>query len=88
MSWEEQKRRKNRQKQLPTLRDAVLRAVEEAEARKAAIHARWCEAGFFEQTPPAEIAVLEAEDKALDPRIDALMREWEALEEEIVSLSM
>jgi ABC-type multidrug transport system ATPase subunit len=83
MSWEEQKRRKNRQKQLPLLRDAAVRSIEAAEARKAAIHARWCEAGFYEQTPAAEIAALEAEEKGLGPRIDALVTEWEALEKEI-----
>src|SRR5580692_11792663 len=50
LSRDEQKRRKNRQKQLPVLRDAALKAIEEAEARKAAIHARWSEPGFFERT--------------------------------------
>ena len=82
-SWEEQKRRKNRQKQLPGLRDAAMKAIEDAEARKAAIHARWCEPGYFEKTPAAEVAALEAEEKGLGPRIAALMSEWEALEKEI-----
>ena len=82
-SWEEQKKKKNRAKQLPGLRDAVLKSVEEAEARKAAIHARWCEPGFFEKTPAAEVAALEAEEKSLGPKIEAYMREWEALEQEI-----
>ena len=85
LSWEEQKRRKNRVKQLPSLRDAVVRAIEEAEARKAAIHARWCEPGFFERTPAAELAALEAEDRALGPALEALMREWEALETELAA---
>ena len=35
------------------------------------------------QTPAAEIAALEEEEKALGPRIDALIAEWEALEKEI-----
>src|SRR5580658_5522147 len=83
LSREEQKRRKNRQKQLPSLRDAALKAVEEAEGRKAAIHARWSEPGFFERTLKGEIAALQAEDKALGPRIAALMVQWEALEKEI-----
>jgi ATPase subunit of ABC transporter with duplicated ATPase domains len=85
LSWEEQKRRKNRVKQLPLLRDAVVRAIEQAEARKAAIHARWCEPGFFERTPAAELAALEAEDRALGPALEALMREWEALETELAA---
>jgi ATPase subunit of ABC transporter with duplicated ATPase domains len=80
---DEQKRRSNRRKNLPALRDAAVRSIEEAEARKAAIHARWCEPGFFERNPAAEVAALDAEEKGLVARIDALMREWEALEAEM-----
>jgi ATPase subunit of ABC transporter with duplicated ATPase domains len=87
LSRDEQKRRKNRQKQLPALRDAALRAIEEAEARKAAIHARWSEPGFFERTLRGEIAALRAEDKALALRLEALMAQWEALEKEIAETS-
>ena len=83
LSWDEQKRRKNRRKQLPSLRDAAVQAIEAAEARKAAIHARWCEPGFYEDTPADEIAALEAEERALGPRIVALVGEWEALEKEL-----
>jgi ABC-type multidrug transport system ATPase subunit len=87
LSRDEQKRRKNRQKQLPALRDAALRAIEEAEARKAAMHARWSEPGFFERTLRGEIAALQAEDKALALRLEALMAQWEALEKEIAETS-
>ena len=83
LSWEEQKRRKNRKKQLPALRDAAVRSIEAAEARKAAIHAGWCEPGFFERTPATAVAALEAEEKALGPRIEALVTQWEALENEL-----
>ena len=83
LSWEEQKKRANRLKQLPAQRDKVVAAIEAAEARKAAIHALWCEPGFYEKTPPAEVAKLEAEEKALGPKIDALLAEWEALEAEM-----
>jgi ABC-type multidrug transport system ATPase subunit len=83
VSWEEQKRRANRLKQLPAKRDEVVAAIEAAEARKAVIQARWCEAGFYEKTPKAEIAKLEEEEKALGPKIDALLAEWEALEAEL-----
>jgi ATPase subunit of ABC transporter with duplicated ATPase domains len=83
--WEEQKKRANRLKALPTRRDEVVRAIEIAEARKAEIHARWCEPGFYEKTPPAEIAAIEEEEKSLDPKIEALMAEWEALESELAS---
>jgi ATPase subunit of ABC transporter with duplicated ATPase domains len=83
LSRDEQKRRKNRLKQLPALRDAALKAIEEAEARKAAIHMRWSEPGFFERTLKGEIAALKAEEKALAPRLETLMAQWEALEKEI-----
>ncbi len=83
--WEEKKRQANRRKQLPALRDAVVAKIEEAEARKAAIHAKWCEPGFYEKTPPAEIAKLEEEEKALTPKIQALEAEWEALEAELAA---
>jgi ATPase subunit of ABC transporter with duplicated ATPase domains len=82
-SWEEQKRRANRLKALPARRDEVLAAIEKAEARKAEIHAKWCEPGFYDETSPAEVAKLEDEEKGLDPKIEALMAEWEAIEAEL-----
>jgi hypothetical protein len=83
LSWEEQKRRNNRKKQLPVLRDAALRAIEKAETRKSELRAMWCEPGFYEKTPTAEIAALQAEEKTIVTKIEALMAEWEALENEI-----
>ncbi len=88
LSWEEQKKRANRLKALPARRDEVVAAIEAAEARKAAIHAKWCEAGFYEKTPPAEITKLEEEEKALDPKINALLAEWESLEAELAAAGM
>jgi ATPase subunit of ABC transporter with duplicated ATPase domains len=82
-SWEDQKRKKNRQKQLPALRDAALKAIDVAEARKVAIHAMWCDPGFFSRSLKSDVAALEAEEKALGPRIAALVAEWEALEREL-----
>jgi ATPase subunit of ABC transporter with duplicated ATPase domains len=85
VSWDEQKKRANRRKQLPVRRDEVMAAIEAAEARKAAIHATWCEPGYYETATPDAVAALEAEEKALGPKIDALLAEWEALEQEIAS---
>ena len=82
----EQKRRKNRQKELPAKRDKVLAAIEAAEARKKAIHEAYASEGFFEKTPKADVDALVAEEAALGPRIDAMMAEWEALEEELAAL--
>jgi ATPase subunit of ABC transporter with duplicated ATPase domains len=84
-SWEEQKKQANRKKQLPAKRDAVFASIEAAEARKAEIHAKWCEPGYYENTSPADVAKLEEEEKALGPKIDLLMAEWEALEAEIAT---
>ena len=86
-SWEEQKRRRNRQKELPQRRDKVLAAIEAAEARKKAIHDLYASEGFFERTPPAEVEALVAEEQALGPRIEALLAEWEEIETEIDALS-
>ncbi|MEP7123665.1 MAG: ABC-F family ATPase, partial [Byssovorax sp.] len=85
-SWEDQKRKRNRAKDLPARRDKVLADVEVCEARKKAIHDRYCVAGFYETTPKAEITALEAEEAALGPKIDALLAEWEALESEIAAM--
>jgi ATPase subunit of ABC transporter with duplicated ATPase domains len=87
LSWEEEKRRKNRRKQLPSLRDAAIQDIEAAEARKATIQARFCEPGFFERTNAEEILALEAEAKGLDPRVAGLIAEWEALEKELEELA-
>ena len=87
LSWEEQKRRANRRKQLPARRDEVVAAIDAAEARRKEIHARWCEPGFYERTPPADVAALEEEERALGPKIDALVAEWEALEAELAALA-
>jgi ATPase subunit of ABC transporter with duplicated ATPase domains len=86
-SFEEERRRKNRLKALPKKRDEVVAQIDAAEARKAAIHARWCEPGFYEKTPKDEIAALEAEEQALGPKIEALLAEWESIEAEITALS-
>ncbi len=87
LSWEEQKKRRNRIQQLPARRDKALAAVEAAEKRLAEIHARYAEAGFFDRTPKAELEALMAEEAALGPKITALMAEWEALEAECAALT-
>jgi ATPase subunit of ABC transporter with duplicated ATPase domains len=81
------KARNNRQRQLPARRDQLLSAIEAAEARKAAIQARWCEPGFFEKTAKEEVTALELEERELGPRIEALLAEWEAVEAELQALS-
>ncbi|MEZ4406273.1 MAG: ABC-F family ATP-binding cassette domain-containing protein [Polyangiales bacterium] len=86
LSWEEQKRRRNRAKDLPARRDKLLAEIEAAEARKKFLFDLMASDGFYERTPRAEQAKLEAEDAALGPKIEALMAEWESIEAEIAAL--
>ena len=85
-SWAERKKQANRAKQLPALRDKVVAAIEAAEARKAEIHAMWCERDFYEKTPNARIDEIAEEEKSLVAKIDALLAEWESLEKELAAL--
>ncbi|HEX3596981.1 MAG TPA: ABC-F family ATP-binding cassette domain-containing protein [Polyangiaceae bacterium] len=85
-SWEEQKRRRNRQRTLPLRRDALLATIEVEEAKKTAITARYAEPGFYEKATKEELAALAREEKELTAIIDGLMKEWEAIETELESL--
>jgi ABC-type multidrug transport system ATPase subunit len=86
LSWEEQKRRNNRKKQLPALCAQALSAIDDAERRKAEIGALWCEPGFYERTSKEQVSALQLEEQALGVRIEELVAKWEALEAEISSL--
>lgn len=81
--WEEQKKKRNRLKDLPAKRDKVMASIDVAEARKKEIEALYCSDGFFDKTSKADIAALDREQKDLDERVLSLMEEWEALEKEI-----
>jgi ATPase subunit of ABC transporter with duplicated ATPase domains len=85
-SWEDQKRDRNRRRALPLRRDALLLAIEEKEAEKAELLARFGEPGFFERTSRDEQARLSALEASVGRRIDELMAEWEQVEGELASL--
>lgn len=85
LSWEEQKRRRNRLNALPARRDKVLALIEAAEARRKAIADLYAEEGFFERTTPAEVDALATEDLELGAQIDAWLAEWEQIEGELAS---
>jgi energy-coupling factor transporter ATP-binding protein EcfA2 len=87
-SWDEQKKRRNRAAQLPKLRDKVLAEIEKAEGRQREIDAIYADAGFFQKASHAEIEALVAEAQALAPRIEALVKEWEMIEEEIAKAGL
>jgi hypothetical protein len=86
-AWEEQKKKRNRVKELPARRDKVMAAIDAAEARKKEIEGLYCSEGFFEKTSKADIAAFDREQKEIDERILNLMEEWETLEKEIAEAS-
>ncbi len=88
LSWEEQKRRRNRLASLPTRRDKVLASIDVAEARKKAIAVAYAEPEFFTSTPPEEVKKLEAEDRDLARKIEGWVAEWEQIEAELASLGV
>jgi len=87
LSWEEQKKRRNRLGTLPARRDKLLSQIEAAEARKKAIADSYAEEGFFERTNSAEVQKLEAESLELGKRVEAWLAEWETVEIEIQKIS-
>jgi ATPase subunit of ABC transporter with duplicated ATPase domains len=86
LSWAEQKRIRNRRKELPSRRDKVMQDLDAAEARVREIHALYASEGFYERTSQAQVDALVVEEAALGPRIEALVAEWEGLELEIAEL--
>ena len=87
LSWEEQKKRRNRLGTMPARRDKLLAQIEAAEARKKTIADSYAADGFFERTSPAEIQKLEAESLALGKQVEAWLAEWEAVETEIAKIT-
>jgi ATPase subunit of ABC transporter with duplicated ATPase domains len=85
-SWEEQKRLRNRKKQLPKLRADVMDAIAAAEQRQKDIQAAYASPGFFENKTQAELNELKAEEQELERRIEGLMQEWEGIELESTQL--
>ncbi len=60
----------------------LIEAVEAAATRVAEIDARFVEPGFFERTPPDEVAALDRERKELEAEAARLTQEWERVESE------
>jgi len=87
LTWEDRKKRKNRQKALPKRRDALMIEIETLENERNAILARYAEPTFYMDTPNKEIEAIEANKKTLDRRIEALMQEWESIEVELNELA-
>ncbi|MGE3671136.1 MAG: ABC-F family ATP-binding cassette domain-containing protein, partial [Polyangiaceae bacterium] len=88
LSHEERRRRANKRKALPKKRDELMSQIESTEARKSEIEAKYCEPGFFEQTPEKEVNQLRREEAEIESRLDRLMSEWEEVEAELIELGM
>jgi ATPase subunit of ABC transporter with duplicated ATPase domains len=86
LSWEEQKRLRNRKKQLPKLRSEAEAAIASVEKRQKEIQAAYATPGFFESKSPAEVTALRKEESGLGPKLERLLQDWEALERENTEL--
>jgi ATPase subunit of ABC transporter with duplicated ATPase domains len=85
-NWENQKRRRNLRGKLPAERDRVLREIAATEGRQKAIEGLYCSQGFFELTAPETVQALEQEKIELAERLQALLGQWETLEQQIEAL--
>ena len=86
-SWEEQKRLRNRKKQLPKLRADVESSIAAAEQRQKDIQALYASPGFYDGKTQAELNELREEEQKLARSIEALMLEWETIELESAQLA-
>ncbi len=84
-SWEEQKRRKNRQKELEKRRDQLLADIDRHEREKHALESRWTEDGFFERTGADEVRHQQTQVETLARTIQDLVARWEEVEGELGS---
>jgi ATPase subunit of ABC transporter with duplicated ATPase domains len=71
---------------LSRTRDELTGKIEGAEARVAEIDALFCRPGYFESTPPEEVAALQDERARRLAEADAWMSEWADVEREIEAL--
>ncbi len=78
---------KRRRSKLAKRRDALTDEIEAAEGRIHSINEMFCNPGFFDKTPEAEVRKLEREQKSLSGKVDELMAQWEQVEQEISELA-
>jgi ATPase subunit of ABC transporter with duplicated ATPase domains len=74
-----------RRKDLELRREVVTAGIEEAERRIEEINDRFCEPGFFEDTPKDRVTNLQEEQKRLQHEVEKLVTEWESIEAELDS---
>jgi len=66
-------------------REVVTAGIEEAERRIEEINDRFCEPGFFEDTPNDRVTNLQQEQKRLQQEVEKLVTEWDGIEGELES---
>ena len=70
-------------RKLQERQDGLTAKIEAAEVRIKDIDDMFCEANYFDHTPPAEVKKAKAKRSALEDELGALTEEWERLEEEL-----
>ena len=81
------RRRRQQHNRLKKRRDTLTDQIEKAEARVHSINELFCNPGFFDKTPEAEVRKLEREQKGLSEKVEAWMEEWEEVENELSELT-
>ena len=70
-------------RKLQERQDGLTAKIEATEGRIKDIDDMFCEANYFDHTPPAEVKKAKAKRSALEDELGALTEEWERLEEEL-----
>ena len=85
---EDEKHLKRRRNKLAKQRDSLTEEIEKAEKRVHAINEMFCNPGFFDKTPDAEVRKLEREQKTLTGKVEDMMTRWEEVEQELGELTV
>jgi len=85
LDQKERRRLANRKKALPKKRDEILEQIDELEAAKGALHARYSDPEFYTTTTPTEREEFGRTAAELEARLAAALAEWEAIETELAA---
>jgi ATPase subunit of ABC transporter with duplicated ATPase domains len=72
--------------QLSRRLEALTSELETVEEKIHEINESFCDPGFYDRTPAAKVRKLESEQKRLGERVDELMGEWQATEDQLAEL--
>jgi len=78
---------RKRVRELERERDRLTAEIDRAEKRVHEISELFCNPGYFDKTPPAEVRKLEAEQKRLGEKAETLLADWEKVEEALAGLA-